>query len=172
MHRPTGCCWCCHSIAWHGLLLRWIIHPNRRRVCVTYTTPSQLTCQPCTQCSTHVTLPLHVCCCCCCSLRTDQRSASTSTQGDVRAISQPSYGRSGARVVERSAALSQRRLTPAAPVINSTAEERPRFAGLEDDRPLGSWGELLLLYSNMFFRCWWFSSAVFCWCCYSQLSCG
>jgi hypothetical protein len=87
-------------------------------------------------------------CCATDSLRTDQTSASTTTQGDV--ISHPSFGRSGARVVERSAALAQRRQSPAGPVVNSTAEERPRFVGQDDDRPLGSWGELLLLQHLMY----------------------
>ncbi|WIA35719.1 hypothetical protein OEZ86_004121 [Tetradesmus obliquus] len=76
------------------------------------------------------------------ALRTDRTSASTATAGDVRTISGPISGRSGARVVERSAALAQHRIAPAGPAVNSTAEQRPRFVGQEDYRFLGAWDVL------------------------------
>lgn len=87
-----------------------------------------------------------------CSLRTDRTSASTTTAGDVRTISGPISGRSGARVVERSAALAQHRIAPAGPVVNSTAEQRPRFVGQEDYRFLGAWGESAMCVRNAIFR--------------------
>jgi hypothetical protein len=72
---------------------------------------------------------------------TDKSSASTYTAGEVRAIAQLGSGRSAARVVERSASLAQNRLVPAALIVESTEEERPRFVGAEDDRSLGAWGK-------------------------------
>jgi hypothetical protein len=73
--------------------------------------------------------------------RSDQSTASTKTAADSRSIAMPLSGRTASRVAEGSNSLSQQRIAPAGPIINTTAEERPRFVGAADNRPLGAWGE-------------------------------